>query len=82
MNAAPSTIPGGIDLAFEVTGFKNPIEAGYVDGFGIRTAIRSGSDYYDIDIYTTSLSSITEYALLSNSKLSVIDIEGEDAGLI
>ena len=31
--AAPALIPADTEVAFVVTGFKNPIEAGYVDGF-------------------------------------------------
>ena len=69
------------ELSFEVSGFKNPIEAGYVSGFRIQTAILYGSDFYVIDEDETQLT-VSKYATLSNPSLSVLDTENELAGMI
>ena len=62
-NSAPATLAAGIELGFEVTGFKNPIETGYVDGFIIKTAVRSGSEFFTVDEDFAGLT-VTEYATL------------------
>ena len=80
--AAPAEIPADTEVAFTLSGFKNPIEAGYVDGFKLSTRIRSGSEFYVIDQDVASLE-VTEYTTISNAKLSVIEIEDDPlAGMI
>ena len=49
-------IPADTEVGFVLSGFKNPIEGAYVDGFVISTRMRSGSDYYIIDKEEGSIS--------------------------
>ena len=80
--AAPAEIPADTEVAFTLSGFKNPIEAGYVAGFKISTRIRSGSDFYIIDQDEASLE-VSEYTTISNAKLTVIDVDDDPkAGMI
>ena len=72
------------DVGFTVTGFKNPIEAGYVSGFKITAAILYQEDFYVID-EDVSMLTVTDYATLSSPKLSVLmdDLSDENkAGMI
>ena len=71
------------DVAFTVTGFKNPIQATYFSGFKITTAIYYDTEFYVIDEDETQLS-VSEYATLSSPKLTVIVDEDneEKAGVI
>ena len=80
--AAPALIPADTEVAFTLSGFKNPIEAGYVDGFKISTRVRSGSDFFVIDQDETGFE-ISEYTTISNAKLTVIDVDDDPlAGMI
>ena len=65
------------DVAFEVTGFKNPIQATYFSGFFITTAIYYDTQYYVIDEAETQMS-VSEFATLSSPKLSVLEsVDGD-----
>ena len=75
------SIAAKTELSFTVTGFKNPIEAGYVDGFKIQTAILYGSDFFIIDEDETSLT-VMQSATLSSPTLRVLDTEDPLAGMI
>ena len=80
--ATPALIPADTEVAFTLSGFKNPIETGYVDGFKISTRVRSGSNFYVVDEDVSSLT-VSEYATLSNAKLLVKDPDGNPlAGII
>ena len=80
--ATPALIPADTEVAFTLSGFKNPIETGFVDGFKISTRVRSGSDFYVVDEDVSSLT-VSEYATLSNAKLSVKDPDDNPlAGMI
>lgn len=65
------------ELSFEVSGFKNPIEAGYVNGFQIQTKILQGSEFFVIDEDVTQLT-VSKYATLSIPTLSVIETDNEE----
>ena len=62
--AAAAPIQAGSEIVIEVSGFRNPIETGIVEGFTIQTEIRRGKEKYAVDQGTTSVS-VSEYALLS-----------------
>ena len=79
--AATATIVQNTDVSFTVTGFKNPIQAGYERGFVITTAILYGNEFFAIDQDETQLS-VGDYATLSSPKLSVINSDDPRAGMI
>ena len=68
-------------MSFTVEGFKNPIEASYVSGFKLQTAILYGEDFYVVDEDEASLT-VAEYATLSSPTVTVIDEDSESAGMI
>ena len=79
--AAPVEILPDTELSFTVTGFKNPIETGYVEGFKIWTAVRTGSNFFTVDEAVTSLT-VSEYAKLNQAQLSVKDYDMPTAGMV
>lgn len=79
---APTQLSSGIELAFQVSGFKNPIDTGFVFGFKIQTAIQSKSgEFFIIDEADTSIS-VSNFAQLSQAKLTVKDPTLPQAGMI
>ena len=60
--AAPAEIPADTEVAFTLTGFKNPIEAGYVDGF-------NGDGYYSLAIIYAVFSIASWFAAPIVSKI-------------
>lgn len=69
------------EVSFTVTGFKNPIQASYVQGFKITTAILFGTDFYVIDEDETQLT-VSLYATIASPKLSVLNEDDSRAGMI
>ena len=61
--AAPTEIKKGLQIQFDISGFKNPIQTGVMAGFTAMTKIMHDDEYYTVDYGETTFE-VREYATL------------------
>ena len=83
MGAVSEDLSPNTEVSIRVTGFKNPIDTGLVDGFQVISAQQQQQYgvFYAIDRGTGTLQ-VTEYARISQGKLEVRNADSEQAGMI
>lgn len=70
-NLASKDIPGGTEVGFKITGFRNPLSTALVTGFSFITEDQFGGD---IDILTGGTLQITTAAEIASSSFTVDNI--------
>jgi len=76
-----TSISGGVEMAFSVTAFKNPIDTSLYQGFKLQTAVESKTGIFVIDEAIASLY-VSDYATLPQGRLIVKDPTAVGAGII
>lgn len=79
--AAPSDISKGLQIKFNISGFKNPIQSGVISGFTATTKIMYEDVWYAIDFGEATLE-VTQYATLYQADLLVNQSQMMNRGVI